>query len=110
MSGHGPRDVPHGLFGDGCVHTRVDLPLERQDLGPSSGVLEAAAKLDVRLIPSQDEGADAVANRSGAPRSFPGPCTTAPTWVDRVGVALPPREPSSQSGSGCTPCRSLPCT
>jgi hypothetical protein len=69
---------------------------------------QAAAKPDVPPIPSLDEGADAVASRSG-PRSFPGPCTTAPTWVERVGVALPPREPSSQSGSGCTPCRSLPC-
>ncbi|MGV9349303.1 FAD-binding and (Fe-S)-binding domain-containing protein [Streptomyces spiralis] len=31
LSEHGLRGVPYGHFGDGCVHTRIDFPLDAQD-------------------------------------------------------------------------------
>jgi FAD/FMN-containing dehydrogenase/Fe-S oxidoreductase len=31
MSGHGVSGVPYGHFGDGCVHVRIDFPLDRSD-------------------------------------------------------------------------------
>ncbi len=31
MAGHGVDGLTYGHFGDGCVHVRLDIPLERQD-------------------------------------------------------------------------------
>jgi FAD/FMN-containing dehydrogenase/Fe-S oxidoreductase len=31
MSAHGVSGVPYGHFGDGCVHVRIDFPLDRPD-------------------------------------------------------------------------------
>jgi FAD/FMN-containing dehydrogenase/Fe-S oxidoreductase len=31
MSDHGVTGVPYGHFGDGCVHVRIDFPLDRPD-------------------------------------------------------------------------------
>ncbi|HZD99481.1 MAG TPA: FAD-linked oxidase C-terminal domain-containing protein, partial [Micromonosporaceae bacterium] len=31
MSTHGVSGVPYGHFGDGCVHVRIDFPLDRSD-------------------------------------------------------------------------------
>ena len=46
LDGHGLTGVPYGHFGDGCVHVRIDFPLDRPD---GSGVFRAflldAAKL-----------------------------------------------------------------
>jgi FAD/FMN-containing dehydrogenase/Fe-S oxidoreductase len=46
MTGHGLSGVPYGHFGDGCVHVRIDFPLDRPD---GKGVFRAflldAAKL-----------------------------------------------------------------
>ncbi|HEY7174259.1 MAG TPA: FAD-linked oxidase C-terminal domain-containing protein, partial [Micromonosporaceae bacterium] len=46
MGGHGVTGLPYGHFGDGCVHIRIDFPLDRPD---GAGVFRAflldAAKL-----------------------------------------------------------------
>lgn len=49
LTEHGLRGIPYGHFGDGCVHIRIDFPLERPG-GPAvfRGFLEAAAKLVAR--------------------------------------------------------------
>ena len=31
MAAHGVSGVPYGHFGDGCVHVRIDFPLDRPD-------------------------------------------------------------------------------
>ena len=33
MAGHGLSGVPYGHFGDGCVHIRIDFPLDRTEGG-----------------------------------------------------------------------------
>ncbi|MFC7407083.1 FAD-binding and (Fe-S)-binding domain-containing protein [Georgenia alba] len=46
MSDRGIDGLLYGHFGDGCVHVRLDLPLETpQGVGPSRELLEAAADL-----------------------------------------------------------------
>ncbi|HEY1485444.1 MAG TPA: FAD-linked oxidase C-terminal domain-containing protein, partial [Micromonosporaceae bacterium] len=46
MTGHGLTGVPYGHFGDGCVHVRIDFPLDRPDgAGVFRGFLLDAAKL-----------------------------------------------------------------
>lgn len=49
LAAHGLSGIPYGHFGDGCVHVRIDFPLERPD-GPTvfRGFLEQAAKLVAR--------------------------------------------------------------
>ncbi|MFF7991027.1 FAD-binding and (Fe-S)-binding domain-containing protein [Kitasatospora xanthocidica] len=49
LTEHGLRGIPYGHFGDGCVHIRIDFPLERPG-GPAvfRSFLEAAAKLVAR--------------------------------------------------------------
>ena len=34
---HGLDGVPYGHFGDGCVHVRIDFPLDRPRHRPTSG-------------------------------------------------------------------------
>ena len=46
MAGHGVSGVPYGHFGDGCVHIRIDFPLDRSDGATAfRSFLVAAAKL-----------------------------------------------------------------
>jgi FAD/FMN-containing dehydrogenase/Fe-S oxidoreductase len=46
MSTHGVSGVPYGHFGDGCVHVRIDFPLDRPDGAQVfRGFLLDAAKL-----------------------------------------------------------------
>ncbi len=47
LVGHGLATVPYGHFGDGCVHARIDFPLDAED-GPArlrAFVVEAARAL-----------------------------------------------------------------
>ena len=46
LSEHGLHGVPYGHFGDGCIHTRIDFPLDTPN-GPAAfrAFIEAAAAL-----------------------------------------------------------------
>lgn len=49
LAGHGLTGVPYGHFGDGCVHIRIDFPLQRADgTAVFKGFLEDAARLVAR--------------------------------------------------------------
>ena len=39
---HGLEGMPYGHFGDGCLHLRIDFPLERKDSGFREFMLEGA--------------------------------------------------------------------
>jgi FAD/FMN-containing dehydrogenase/Fe-S oxidoreductase len=39
---HGLEGMPYGHFGDGCLHLRIDFPLERKDSGFREFILEGA--------------------------------------------------------------------
>ncbi|MEV1243964.1 FAD-linked oxidase C-terminal domain-containing protein [Nonomuraea sp. NPDC049750] len=46
LSEHGLRGVPYGHFGDGCVHTRIDFPLDTPDGATAfRAFMESAAAL-----------------------------------------------------------------
>ncbi|WP_434056259.1 FAD-binding and (Fe-S)-binding domain-containing protein [Georgenia wangjunii] len=46
MAGHGIDGLVYGHFGDGCLHVRLDLPLETPEgIGPSRDFLTASARL-----------------------------------------------------------------
>ncbi len=48
MAEHGVDGLPYGHFGDGCVHVRLDLPLEKEsDVAGFRSFLEASARLVV---------------------------------------------------------------
>lgn len=48
MARHGVDGLPYGHFGDGCVHVRLDLPLEREEDVPGfRAFLEESAQLVV---------------------------------------------------------------
>ena len=48
MAEHGIDGLPYGHFGDGCVHVRLDLPLDKQsDVSGFRAFLEASARLVV---------------------------------------------------------------
>jgi FAD/FMN-containing dehydrogenase/Fe-S oxidoreductase len=47
LAGHGLTGVPYGHFGDGCLHLRLDFPLERKD---GRGVLRAFLLDAARLV------------------------------------------------------------
>ena len=48
MAEHGVDGLPYGHFGDGCVHVRLDLPLEKQsDVPGFRAFLESSARLVV---------------------------------------------------------------
>lgn len=49
LASHGLSGIPYGHFGDGCVHVRIDFPLERPG-GPAlfRGFLQQAAQLVAR--------------------------------------------------------------
>ncbi|MEJ3655588.1 FAD-binding and (Fe-S)-binding domain-containing protein [Actinomycetes bacterium KLBMP 9759] len=42
MAAHGVTGLPYGHFGDGCVHVRVDVPLERDGSALRAFILDAA--------------------------------------------------------------------
>jgi FAD/FMN-containing dehydrogenase/Fe-S oxidoreductase len=46
---HGLHGVPYGHFGDGCVHVRIDFPLESD---PAGGVLRTFVQDAARLVAS----------------------------------------------------------
>ncbi|MDJ1135015.1 FAD-binding and (Fe-S)-binding domain-containing protein [Streptomyces iconiensis] len=49
LADHGLTGVPYGHFGDGCVHIRIDFPLQRADgKAVFAGFLEEAARLVAR--------------------------------------------------------------
>jgi Fe-S oxidoreductase len=46
LDAHGLHGAPYGHFGDGCVHVRIDFPLDRPEGGSAyRSFIEAAAKL-----------------------------------------------------------------
>lgn len=49
LAGHGLAGIPYGHFGDGCVHLRLDFPLDRPDgRAVLRGFLQQAAALVTR--------------------------------------------------------------
>jgi len=46
LAQYGVDGLPYGHFGDGCIHVRIDLPLERpQDVGDFESFMNDAARL-----------------------------------------------------------------
>ena len=48
LTEHGMHGLPYGHFGDGCVHCRIDFPLERLTHGRLQAFVEDAARLVAR--------------------------------------------------------------
>ncbi|GGU55718.1 FAD-binding and (Fe-S)-binding domain-containing protein [Kitasatospora aureofaciens] len=70
---HGLRGVPYGHFGDGCVHLRIDFPLDRPQGAPVfREFLEQAADLAVSHGGSlSGEHGDGQARAELLPRMYP---------------------------------------
>ncbi|MFF2079964.1 FAD-binding and (Fe-S)-binding domain-containing protein [Kitasatospora sp. NPDC058162] len=70
---HGLRGVPYGHFGDGCVHLRIDFPLDRPQGAPVfREFLEQAADLAVSYGGSlSGEHGDGQARAELLPRMYP---------------------------------------